>query len=54
MMNKSQCYITSAGETQTFAYEKLANILIWSVLRPDEKVSVLVALGDLSCIWSVK
>lgn len=36
MMNKSQCYITSAGETQTFAYEKLANILIWSVLRPDE------------------
>ena len=34
--NKSQIYITTAGYKNTFAYDKLIQILLWSVMRPDE------------------
>lgn len=34
--NKSQIYITTAGYKNTYAYDKLIQILLWSVMRPGE------------------
>lgn len=34
--NKGQIYITTAGEKGTFAYEKLVQIFLWSIARPNE------------------
>ena len=36
--NKSQIYITSAGDKSSFAYDKMITLLIWSVLRPTESI----------------
>ena len=36
VVNKSQIYITTAGYKNTFAYEKLIELLILSVIDPDE------------------
>lgn len=36
--NKSQIYVTTAGYKGTFAYEKMIEILGWSVLRPWESM----------------
>lgn len=36
--NKSQIYVTTAGERGTFAYDKLVEIAIWSVIRPWESM----------------
>ena len=36
VVNKSQIYITTAGYKNTFAYEKLIELLILSVINPDE------------------
>lgn len=38
--NKSQTYITTAGEKGTYAYDRLTQILIWSVARPDESLCI--------------
>lgn len=38
MTNKSQCYITSAGSTSCFAYDKMSTIFLWSLLRPEESI----------------
>ena len=40
VLNKSQTYITTAGYKNTFAYQKLIQILIWQVISP-EKAFVL-------------
>lgn len=34
ILNKSQTYITTAGYKNTFAYQKLIQILIWQVISP--------------------
>ena len=36
IVNKSQIYITTAGYKNAFAYEKLIELLILSVIDPDE------------------
>lgn len=36
LVNKSQIYITTAGYKNTFAYDKLIQLLIQSVIEPDE------------------
>ncbi len=36
--NKSQIYITTAGEKGTYSYDKLIQILIWSLVRPKESI----------------
>lgn len=36
--NKSQNYITTAGEKNTFAYDKLVEVTVWSLLRPWESM----------------
>lgn len=34
-LNKSQIYVTTAGYKGTFAYEKLLQILIWQLVKPE-------------------
>lgn len=34
ILNKSQTYITTAGFKNTFAYQKLIQILVWQVVSP--------------------
>lgn len=46
--NKSQIYVTTAGERGTFAYDKLVEIAIWSVIRPWESM----VLGGSWRRWS--
>ena len=61
-LNKSQVYITTAGWKGTFAYEKLIQILIWSVVKPEKaivlggtyKVPVLVKLLDKNFVQDLK
>ena len=36
LINKSQIYITTAGYKNTFAYDKLIQLLIQSIIEPDE------------------
>ena len=36
VVNQSQCYITSAGWKNSFAYQKLIEILINSIIFPDK------------------
>ena len=37
-LNKSQCYVTTAGYKNTFSYEKLIQILCMSVARPKDAI----------------
>ena len=34
-LNKSQIYITTAGYKGTFAYDKLLQLLIWQIVKPE-------------------
>jgi len=36
LINKSQIYITTAGWKNTFAYDKLIEMLVQSIINPDE------------------
>lgn len=36
--NKSQIYVTTAGWKNSFAYEKLIQVLVWSILKPNEAI----------------
>lgn len=38
--NQSQVYITTAGDKGTYAYDRLCQILIWSVIRPKESICI--------------
>lgn len=38
VLNKSQCYVTTAGFKNTFAYDKLLQILLWQVLYPGKAI----------------
>lgn len=61
-LNKSQIYITTAGYKDSFAYEKLLQILIWQLLNPDEaavlggtwRIPVLHGLLDKNFIKDLK
>lgn len=35
-LNKSQIYVTTAGHKGSFAYEKLLQLLIWQIVRPED------------------
>lgn len=37
-LNKSQCYVTTAGYKNSFSYEKLIQILCMSVARPQNAI----------------
>ena len=34
-LNKSQIYVTTAGYKGTFIYDKLLQLLIWQIVRPE-------------------
>lgn len=36
--NKSQIYVTTAGDKGTFPYDKLVQFYLWSLVRPDEAI----------------
>ncbi len=38
--NKRQIYITTAGDKGTFAYDKMVQIYLWSLMRPDESICI--------------
>jgi len=37
-LNKSQCYVTTAGYKNSFAYQKLISVLITSIIKPEEAI----------------
>lgn len=39
VLNKSQIYITTAGWKNTFAYDKLIQILIWQMVKPERAIA---------------
>ena len=61
-LNKAQLYITTAGYKNTFAYEKLIQLLIWQIIKPERamimggtyKIPVLVKLLDKDFIKILK
>lgn len=62
VMNKSQLYITTAGWKNTFPYEKLIQILVWSIIHPEKamviggtwRIPVLAGLLDKGFIEDQK
>lgn len=62
VLNKSQTYITTAGYKNTFAYQKLIQILIWQVISPEKafvlggswRIPVMHGLLDKSFITDLK
>lgn len=62
ILNKSQTYITTAGYKNTFAYQKLIQILIWQVINPKKafvlggswRIPVMHNLLDKSFITDLK
>ena len=61
-LNKSQIYITTAGWKNTFAYDKLIQILVWEIVKPERamvlggswRIPVLMGLLDKSFIKDLK
>ena len=61
-LNKSQIYITTAGWKNTFAYDKLIQILVWEIIKPERamvlggtwRIPVLMGLLDKSFIKDLK
>lgn len=39
-LNKSQVYVTTAGWKNSFSYEKLIQILVWQILKPNEAMVI--------------
>lgn len=62
VLNKSQIYITTAGWKSSFAYDKLIQILIWSLVSPKNaivlggsyRIPVLMGLLDAGFIRDLK
>ena len=62
VLNKSQIYVTTAGWKNTFAYNKLIQILVWEIVRPDRacilggtwRIPVLMGLLDNTFIRDLK
>lgn len=61
-LNKSQIYITTAGWRNTYAYDKLIQLLIWQVVRPGSsmilggtwRIPVLMELLDKNFIQDLR
>ena len=61
-LNKSQIYVTTAGWKNTFAYDKLIQLLVWMITEPEKafimggtwRIPVLVKLLDRSFLNDLK
>ena len=61
-LNKSQIYITTAGYKNTFAYDKLIQLLVQSIIYPDKamimggtyRIPILVGLLDRDFVKDLK
>ena len=62
VLNKSQIYVTTAGWKNTFAYDKLIQILVWQIVKPERacilggtwRIPVLMGLLDNTFIRDLK
>lgn len=62
VLNKSQIYITTAGWKNTFPYDKLIQLLIWQIVKPEHsivmggswRIPVLMKLLDRNFIKDLK
>ena len=62
VLNKSQIYVTTAGWKNTFAYDKLIQILVWEIVKPDRamvmggtwRIPVLMKLLDKNFVKDLK
>lgn len=62
VLNKSQIYVTTAGWKNTFAYDKLIQLLCWEIVKPDRamvmggtwRIPVLMDLLDKNFIRDLK
>ena len=61
-LNKSQIYVTTAGWKNTYAYDKLIQLLIWEIVRPGSsivlggswRIPVLMKLLDKNFVRDLK
>lgn len=61
-LNKSQIYITTAGYKNTFPYDKLIQLLVWEIIKPQQsiimggtwRIPVLIGLQSKSFIQDLK
>ena len=61
-LNKSQLYITTAGWKNTFPYDKLIQLLVWQIIKPEKsmviggtyRIPVLVKLLDKNFVRDLK
>lgn len=61
-LNKSQIYVTTAGWKNTFPYDKLIQLLVWQIIKPEKamilggtyRIPVLVKLLDKNFIRDLK
>lgn len=61
-LNKSQIYVTTAGWKNTFAYDKLIQLLVWEIVNPERamvmggtwRIPVLMKLLDKTFIKDLK
>ena len=61
-LNKSQIYITTDGQKNTFPYDKLIQLLVWQIVKPEKsmilggtyRIPVLVKLLDKNFIRDLK
>ena len=61
-LNKSQIYVTTAGWKNTFPYDKLIQLLVWQIVKPEKsmviggtyRIPVLVKLLDRNFIRDLK
>ena len=61
-LNKSQIYITTAGYKNTFPYDKLIQLLVWEIIKPQRsiimggtwRIPVLIGLQSKSFIQDLK
>ena len=61
-LNKSQIYVTTAGWKNTFPYDKLIQLLVWQIVKPEKamilggtyRIPVLVKLLDKNFLQDLK
>ena len=61
-LNKSQIYITTAGWKNTYAYDKLIQLLVWQIVKPERaivmggtyRIPILMELLDKNFIKDLK
>lgn len=61
-LNKSQVYITTAGFKNSFAYDKLIQLLVWEIVKPEKsivlggtyRIPVLVKLLDKNFVRDLR